>query len=85
MSLRNFISLAGIEVTEKFDSIYFFGCVGGRVAGESEIKANLSLSLKLSLVGAELGNTRVQGLSKYYMTLLDEYIQAHSCHYYSSY
>ena len=55
--MRNFSSLAGLEVTEKFDLIYFFGWpggwVGGRVAGwvagwvagESGIKANLSLSL----------------------------------------
>ena len=51
--MRNFSSLAGLEVTEKFDLIYFFGWPGGRVggrvagwvAGESGIKANLSLSL----------------------------------------
>ena len=55
--MRNFSSLAGLEVTEKFDLIYFFGWLGGwvggrvagwlggRVAGESGIKANLSLSL----------------------------------------
>ena len=47
--MRNFSSLAGLEVTEKFDLIYFFGGLGGwpggRVAGESGIKANLSLSL----------------------------------------
>ena len=47
--MRNFSSLAGLEVTEKFDLIYFFGWPGGwpggRLAGESGIKANLSLSL----------------------------------------
>ena len=57
MSVRNFSSLAGLEVTEN----YFFGWlggwpggwvagwvggwVGGWVAGESGIKANLSLRL----------------------------------------
>ena len=49
MSVKNFSSLAGLEVTEKFDLIYFFGWVagwvggwvgGGWVAGESGIKAN---------------------------------------------
>ena len=50
MSVPNFSSLAGLEVTEKFDLIYFFGWlggwrVGGWVAGESGIKANLSLNL----------------------------------------
>ena len=57
MSVPNFSSLAGLEVTEKFDLIYFFGWPGGRVvgwvagwvgglvAGESGIKANLSLSM----------------------------------------
>ena len=55
--MQNFSSLAGLEVTEKFDLIYFFGWPGGWpvgwlggwpggwVAGESGIKANLSLSL----------------------------------------
>ena len=47
--MQNFSSLAGLEVTEKFDLIYFFGWPGGwpggRVAGESGIKAYLSLSL----------------------------------------
>ena len=50
-------SLAGLEVTEKFDLIYYSGWVGGWVAGwvggrvagwvagESGIKANLSLRL----------------------------------------
>ena len=44
MSVRYFSSLAGLEVTEKFDLIYFFGWlggwVGGQVAGESGIKDN---------------------------------------------
>ena len=31
--MRNFSSLAGLEVTEKFDLIYFFGWPGGWVAG----------------------------------------------------
>ena len=42
-------TLAGLKVTEKFDLINFFcqvaGWPGGQVAGESGIKANLSLSL----------------------------------------
>ena len=33
MSVLNFSSLAGLEVTEKFDLIYFFGWLGGWVAG----------------------------------------------------
>ena len=49
MSVPNFSSLAGLEVTEKFDLIYYSGWVGGWVggwlAGESGINANLSLSL----------------------------------------
>ena len=44
MSVQNFSSLVGLEVTEKFDLIYFFGWlggwVGGQVAGESGIKDN---------------------------------------------
>ena len=43
--MQNFSSLAGLEVTEKFDLIYYYGWVGGLVAGESGINANLSLSL----------------------------------------
>ena len=31
--MQNFSSLAGLEVTEKFDLIYFFRWVGGRVGG----------------------------------------------------
>ena len=31
--MQNFSSLAGLEVTEKFDLIYFFGWLGGWVAG----------------------------------------------------
>ena len=54
MSVRNFSSLAGLEVTEKSDLIYFLGWVGGRVAGESGIKANLSLSLSWSWVELRL-------------------------------
>ena len=42
-------ALAGLAVTEKVDLIYFFGWLGSRmggwVAGESGVKANLSLSL----------------------------------------
>ena len=50
MSVPNFSSLAGLEVTEKFDLIYYSGWVGGQVGGllekvESGINANLSLSL----------------------------------------
>ena len=41
--MQNFRPLAGLEVTEKSDLIYFFGWVGGWVggwlAGESGIKA----------------------------------------------
>ena len=29
MAVQNFSSLAGLEVTEKFDLIYFFGWLGG--------------------------------------------------------
>ena len=43
--MRNFSSLAGLEVTEKFESTFLAGWVGGRVTGESVIRANLSLSL----------------------------------------
>ena len=55
--MRNFSSLAGLEVTEKFDLIYFFGWVagwvggwvgGGWVAGESGIKANTQPEFELS-------------------------------------
>ena len=57
MSVPNFNSLAGLEVTEKFDLIYYsrkvagwvgvwpVGWPGGWVAGESGINANLSLRL----------------------------------------
>ena len=31
--MQNFSSLAGLEVAEKFDLIYFFGWPGGRVGG----------------------------------------------------
>ena len=51
--MPNFSSLADLEVIEKFDLIYYSGWAGGRVggwpggwvAGETEIKAKLSLSL----------------------------------------
>ena len=45
--MQNFSSLAGLEVTKKFDLIFTFstGWVGGWGAGESGTKANLSLSL----------------------------------------
>ena len=33
MSVPNFSFLAGLEVTEKFDLIYYSGWVGGWVAG----------------------------------------------------
>ena len=46
--MRNFSSLAGLEVTEKFDLISFFGWVGGQVAGESGIKANTQPEFELS-------------------------------------
>ena len=48
MSVPNFSSLAGLEVTERFDLIYFFGWpgwVGGRVAGWLE---KVEFELKLS-------------------------------------
>ena len=46
MFVQNFSSLAGLEVTEKFDLIYFFGWVGGRVAGWLE-KVELRLTSAL--------------------------------------
>ena len=60
MSVLNFSPLAGLEVTEKFDLIYFFGWVGGRVggrvAGLIRIKANLTQVVVKVEVGVELGN-----------------------------
>ena len=44
--LQNFSSLAGLEVTEKFDLIYFFGWPGGWVAGWLE-KVELRLTSAL--------------------------------------
>ena len=59
--MQNFSSLAGLEVTEKFDLIYFFGWpggwlggrVGGWVAGWLE-KVELRLTSALVLVEVEL-------------------------------
>ena len=43
--MQNFSSLAGLEGTERFDLIYFFGWPGGRVAGWLE---KVEFELKLS-------------------------------------
>ena len=55
MSVENFSSLVDLEVTEKFELVYFFGWVGDQVAGESGIKANLWVEVELGWVEAELG------------------------------
>ena len=46
--LSQLLDVAGLEVTEKIDLIYFFGWVAGWVAGESGIKANTQPEFELS-------------------------------------
>ena len=56
MSVRNIRSIAGLEVTEKFDLIYFFGWVAWWLGGwlrKAENKAKAQHSWGLGL--AELG------------------------------
>ena len=43
--MQNFSSLAGLDITEKFDLIYFFRVAGWVAGWKSGIKANISLSL----------------------------------------
>ena len=57
--MQNFSSLAGLEVTEKFDLIYFFGWPGGWPGGwlekvelrlfSTQVEAVVDLKLRLSL------------------------------------
>ena len=60
--MQNFSSLAGLEVTEKFDLIYFFGWPGGRVGGWPGGRVAGWLGGRISLIEveveaeAELGN-----------------------------
>ena len=43
MSVQNFSSLAGLDITEKFDLIYFFGWLGGWLAGKVELRLTSAL------------------------------------------